>query len=84
MPKENRPRPRTLRERCIGVFGQLPEVVWKHRLGALTGRDYATVKRWASGDLETPAYVDVILDLLEALPKTYVPARIEAIIKGEP
>lgn len=48
---------------------------WKRSLSRATGKNYATVKRWSTGDLPVPAYVDMLLELLELLPKSEWPAQ---------
>lgn len=48
---------------------------WKTRLAQITGKDYATVKRWANGELVVPEYVIAIIELLERLPEAMRPAR---------
>ena len=41
---------------------------WRAALGRLAGVHYATAKRWASGEIAVPAYVETIIGLMERLP----------------
>jgi hypothetical protein len=49
---------------------------WLRKLSILTGKDYATVKRWANGTLAVPEYVATIIELLEVVPESRLPDRI--------
>lgn len=53
---------------------------WMRRISELTGKDYATVKRWANGALEVPPYASVLIELLEAVPESRLPESILNII----
>jgi hypothetical protein len=48
---------------------------WKKRIAAATGKDYATVKRWATGELPVPDYAVAIVELLEIVPEAMRPER---------
>lgn len=54
--------PEELDDRATRVFGT-PR--WRRKLALATGKNYATVKRWAAGDLPVPEYVATILTLME-------------------
>jgi DNA-binding transcriptional regulator YdaS (Cro superfamily) len=54
---------------CLGGRG------WMTRLAAITGVHYATVKRWASGELVVPAYACALIELLEVVPEAMRPER---------
>jgi hypothetical protein len=41
---------------------------WRTRLAAITGKDYATIKRWANGQQPVPDYAASIVELLELVP----------------
>ncbi len=41
---------------------------WRAALGRLAGVHYATAKRWSSGELAVPVYVQTIIGLMERLP----------------
>lgn len=45
------------------------------RLAAITGVHYATVKRWASGELAVPDYASALIELLEVVPEAMRPER---------
>lgn len=45
------------------------------RLAEATGVHYATVKRWASGELVVPDYAKALVELLEVVPEAMRPAR---------
>jgi lambda repressor-like predicted transcriptional regulator len=45
------------------------------RLSKGVGVHYATVKRWAAGDLPVPEYAAAAIELLEAAPASTWPAR---------
>lgn len=47
---------------------------WKRSLSRATGKNYATVKRWSTGQLPVPEYVEMILDLLAKVPVSQRPA----------
>jgi hypothetical protein len=50
---------------------------WMTTLARATGVHYATVKRWANGDLEVPEYVVAIVELLEKVPAAMRPDRFQ-------
>ena len=69
---ERRREAALLKTRSVRLFG---EKGWMLKLADLTGRDIATVKRWANASVGLPAYVTAILDLLEAMPAKRMPKR---------
>ena len=48
---------------------------WMLRLSQSIGVHYATVKRWASGDLTVPEYAVSVIELLEVVPAAMRPKR---------
>ena len=50
---------------------------WMTAMARITGVHYATVKRWASGDLPVPEYAAAIVELLEAVPAAMRPERFQ-------
>jgi hypothetical protein len=44
-------------------------------LATATGKNYATVKRWASGELAVPEYVVALFELLRITPIDTRPSR---------
>lgn len=46
-------------------------------LARISGVHYATVKRWARGDLAPPEYACALVELLEATPSEQRPARFQ-------
>lgn len=63
---------------CLGGRG------WMTRLAAVTGVHYATVKRWASGELVVPEYVCALIELLEVVPAAMRPARFHRQSRQDP
>ena len=59
-------------ERSATAFGGRG---WMKRLSEATGVHYATVKRWASGELPVPEYAAAIIELLELVPSAMRPGR---------
>lgn len=50
---------------------------WMTQLAKITGVHYATVKRWARGDLHPPAYACALIELLEVIPQAMRPERFQ-------
>ena len=50
---------------------------WMTALARICGCHYATVKRWASGDLTVPEYAAAIVELLEVVPAAMRPDRFQ-------
>jgi DNA-binding transcriptional regulator YdaS (Cro superfamily) len=48
---------------------------WMKRLSEALGVHYATVKRWASGDMVVPEYAAAVIELLEKVPAALRPRR---------
>lgn len=50
------------------------------RISEITGKDYATVKRWANGTLEVPPYASILIELLEVVPESRLPESLLNIL----
>lgn len=48
---------------------------WQARLSRALGVDASTVRRWVSGAIPIPAYAWAVVELLEAVPTAFRPAR---------
>lgn len=48
---------------------------WQTRLAAALGIDGSTIRRWLSGSMPLPAYAVAVVELLEAVPAAFRPAR---------
>lgn len=48
---------------------------WKQHFARGLGKDYATVKRWAAGELPWPDYAVAVIELLERVPLDSRPPR---------
>ena len=48
---------------------------WMTAMARICGVHYATVKRWAAGDLPVPEYAVALIELLEVVPAAMRPER---------
>jgi DNA-binding transcriptional regulator YdaS (Cro superfamily) len=48
---------------------------WMTRLASALGVHYATVKRWANGEMDVPEYAAAAIELLEIVPAALRPKR---------
>ncbi len=73
------PRMRAMntKEFCTRAAATLGGHGWMAHLARITGVHYATVKRWANGDLQPPAYACALVELLEVVPAALRPERFQ-------
>ncbi len=64
-------------EFCARASAALGGRGWKRRLSEITGKDYSTVKRWASGEQAVPEYAVALIELLEIVPAAMRPIRFQ-------
>jgi hypothetical protein len=68
------------REFCERAGAVLGGRGWMRKLSEITGKDYSTVKRWASGQLEVPPYASFLIVLLEVVPESRLPEDLLKIL----
>jgi hypothetical protein len=62
---------------CLRAESALGGRGWMTLLARACGVHYATVKRWANGDLAVPEYAQAIVELLEQVPVAMRPDRFQ-------